>query len=68
MSHDPRSPSDSADHDPRDEARMLAREARCRPPECAFCDAHRGQMMPSHTASANRESGGHNHCTCDVCF
>lgn len=37
--------------------------------ECAYCDASReDSMMPSHTASANCESGNHPHCTCDVCY
>ena len=38
-------------------------------PECNYCIAHyRQSISPSHYASLGCESGGHNHCTCDVCF
>lgn len=37
--------------------------------ECNYCDSHRDdQMMPSHTASENCESGKRPHCTCDTCY
>lgn len=35
---------------------------------CETCRTYRGQMAPPHQASKNCESGGHDHCTCDVCF
>lgn len=39
------------------------------PGECAYCDAHRlDLMMPYHTPSARCESGKRPHCTCDICF
>lgn len=39
------------------------------PGMCTYCDAHRADaMMPPHDASFRCESGGHNHCTCDICF
>jgi hypothetical protein len=41
------------------------------PGECVYCDAEREHgdgHHPSHDASPRCESGGHNHCTCDVCF
>lgn len=54
---------------PRSEAEVTGRPHRLPPGECSFCDEHRlAANMPSHTASRNCESGGHAHCTCDVCF
>lgn len=36
---------------------------------CAYCDQNRDEaMMPAHHASLRCESGGRDHCTCDVCF
>lgn len=34
--------------------------------DCPVCA--RGGMMPPHNASPRCESGGHEHCSCDVCF
>jgi hypothetical protein len=37
--------------------------------ECNYCVSHyRDSMAPSHYASSRCESGGHDHCTCDICF
>jgi hypothetical protein len=39
------------------------------PGQCAYCDAHRNDlMMPYHTPSPRCESGKRPHCTCDTCF
>lgn len=41
------------------------------PGECSRCDEFRAQgedFHPNHYASSRCESGGRNHCTCDVCF
>jgi hypothetical protein len=35
---------------------------------CKYCQENKGQMHPPHFASANCQSGRHNHCTCDTCF
>jgi hypothetical protein len=35
---------------------------------CPTCIKYKGQMMPPHSASPKCESGGHNHCSCDICF
>ncbi len=38
---------------------------------CTFCDRMKAEgcaFFPMHDASHCCESGGHNHCTCDVCF
>lgn len=37
-------------------------------PNCAYCVAHSGGMMPSHYAMSNCKSGKYHHCTCDTCF
>lgn len=39
--------------------------------DCEACmnELARGSLFfPSHNASPRCESGGRNHCTCDVCF
>lgn len=37
--------------------------------DCQECAAiRRGEMAPPHKASASCESGGRNHCSCDMCF
>lgn len=41
------------------------------PGECTYCDRERSynnNFHPSHNASPNCRSGGHNHCSCDTCF
>lgn len=38
-----------------------------RVPYCASCEMYEG-MGPPHNASAACQSGGRNHCSCDVCF
>lgn len=37
-------------------------------PDCDYCIAHYKKFAPSHYASKFCESGGRNHCTCDICF
>lgn len=40
-------------------------------PECSECRARFWEgrtFFPSHEASPGCESGGHDHCSCDVCF
>lgn len=37
-------------------------------PDCNYCKLYGGGMMPPHFASPNCQSGGHNHCTCAICF
>lgn len=36
-------------------------------PTCATCERVGGDG-PAHAASAECESGGRDHCTCDTCF
>lgn len=39
------------------------------PDGCTYCNQNRDtEMMPPHDASPRCESGGHNHCSCDICF
>jgi len=39
------------------------------PADCPSCIRNREYGMgPSHWASPRCESGGYNHCSCDVCF
>lgn len=35
---------------------------------CSVCEKYAGQFAPAHDASPRCQSGGHNHCSCDVCF
>jgi len=35
---------------------------------CSYCEAEKTDFHPSHDASPNCQSGGRNHCSCDVCF
>jgi hypothetical protein len=36
---------------------------------CAYCFQNQNDsMMPRHFASDGCESGGRNHCTCEVCY
>lgn len=34
---------------------------------CTICDEP-GTLKPPHTASVRCQSGGRNHCSCDICF
>ena len=44
-------------------------ERRCREiADCTYCQENKGQMAPRHFASPRCESGGHNHCSCDICW
>ena len=36
--------------------------------DCQYCESTKGQMAPDHDASPRCESGGRNHCSCDICF
>ena len=51
-----------------DEAGNVRKPKRHEVEGCAYCERYKGQMHPSHDASARCESGKHEHCTCDVCF
>jgi len=38
---------------------------------CSYCDEERekgNDFFPYHTASRYCQSGGRDHCTCDLCF
>jgi hypothetical protein len=35
---------------------------------CTICERQGGGIAPRHFASKRCESGGSNHCSCDVCF
>ena len=37
-------------------------------PGCPRCDREPTVYHPSHDASSRCESGGREHCSCDVCF
>lgn len=37
-------------------------------PGCVTCENNRGKIAPPHHASKNCQSGGRDHCGCEVCF
>lgn len=39
-----------------------------RTPNCIYCKLNFGIFGPNHYALPTCKSGGHNHCTCDICF
>ena len=51
--------------------RPAHRRTKAEPGGCAYCDRMRASgedFHPSHDASRNCQSGGHEHCSCDRCF
>lgn len=36
--------------------------------DCESCVANKGKIAPPHESSRRCQSGGHTHCSCDVCF
>lgn len=59
-----------------EEQRAMTRRQKAPKGECKTCDAERLDerqrcrvaFHPPHDASPRCESGGRNHCSCDVCF
>jgi hypothetical protein len=37
-------------------------------PYCVSCLSKGDKYFPRHNASMNCESGGHDHCSCDICY
>lgn len=55
----------------RGEKEQPARRHRAEPGQCATCDREAladNDFHPAHDASPRCESGGRNHCSCDICF
>ena len=52
----------------RSERTVVASGRRHDVPGCPRCDREPTVYHPSHDASSRCESGGREHCSCDVCF
>lgn len=50
------------------ESRGIQAEFQARAMDAGICVGCLNNYGPNHFASSRCESGGHNHCSCDICF